>query len=80
MCVLRSIAPFGISISIGSSTTLISSTGAPGRTKFLVIPVSPMASLILRLLLTLVILLAISIFLLHFFLILDSRVFTFDST
>ena len=79
---LRSIAPFGIPISIEFSATLISLTGVPGRTKFHVVPVSPMASLILGLFLTLVILLATSIFFTSFFLLLYSCFFTlkFDIT
>ena len=54
MCVLLSTVPFGISISIGFSATLISSAGASSLRKWSVVPVSPMPSPLRGLLITLV--------------------------
>ena len=56
VCVLLSVVPFGISISIGCFAGWTSSIGAPGKIKCPVVPVSAMALLRFGLFVTLVIL------------------------
>ena len=60
MCVLLSIVPLGISISIGFSANVISSAGTPYLRKWSVVSVSPMPSSSRGLLITLVVLQVIS--------------------